>query len=260
MSGHDERDSTSIKLEYEPLVRVLNRGVEGLRIGIIEELRGPDGFQSEVLNAVDETAKQLEKNGAKVDTVSIPASTYGLSAYYIIAPAEASSNLARFDGMRYGLRVEEATAALTNEATRQAGFGAEVKRRIMLGTYALSAGYYDAYYAQAQKVRTIMINDFAKAYENFDVLLAPTCPTTAFGIGEKVDDPFAMYLNDVCSIPTNLIGATAMSIPVGVDKNNLPIGAQIFAPPLGEDVMFQTAAAIEQFSNFTATPAVGAFG
>ncbi len=259
LSGHDERDSTSINRVYEPLVNVLDRGVEGLRVGIIKELRGPEGFQPEVLNVVDETAKQLEKNGAKVDTVSIPSSTYGLSAYYIIAPAEASSNLARFDGMRYGLRIEEISAALTNEATRQAGFGEEVKRRIMLGTYALSAGYYDAYYAQAQKVRTLMINDFARAYENFDILLAPTSPTTAFGIGEKVDDPMAMYLNDVCSIPTNLIGATAMSIPVGLDANNLPIGAQIFAPPLGEDVLFQAAAVIEQSANYSATPRVGAF-
>lgn len=260
ISGHDKRDSTSINREYEPLVNVLDRGVQGLRVGIIDELRGPEGFQSEVLSAVDETAQKLEKQGAVVDTVSIPSSTYGLSAYYIIAPAEASSNLARFDGMRYGLRVEEATAALTNEATRHAGFGDEVKRRIMLGTYALSAGYYDAFYAQAQKVRTLMIQDFAKAYENFDILLAPTCPTTAFGIGEKVNDPMSMYLNDVCSIPTNLVGATAMSIPVGVDSNNLPIGAQIFAPPLGEEVLFQAAAVIEQFSGYSAIPQVNAFG
>lgn len=260
ISGHDHMDSTSLDIKHDPLVNVLDRGVEGLRVGIIDELRGPEGFQSEVLDAVDETAKQFEKNGAIVDTVSIPSSTYGLSAYYIIAPAEASSNLARFDGMRYGLRVEEENAALTNEATRQAGFGDEVKRRIMLGTYALSAGYYDAYYAQAQKVRTLMIQDFARAYENFDILLAPTCPTTAFGIGEKVDDPFAMYLNDVCSIPTNLVGACAMSIPVGVDKNNLPIGAQIFAPALGENVLFQAAAAVEQFSNYNAVPTINAFG
>ena len=259
LSGHDSMDSTSINQTYEPLVDVLGRGVKGLRVGIIDELRGPEGFQSEVLEAVDETAKMLEKNGAIVGTVSIPASAYGLSAYYIIAPAEASSNLARFDGMRYGLRVEEQSAALTNEATRQAGFGMEVKRRIMLGTYALSAGYYDAYYAQAQKVRTLMINDFKKAYENFDVLLSPTSPTTAFGIGEKTQDPYQMYLTDVCTLPTNIVGATAMSVPVGVDKNGLPIGVQVFAPPLGEDVMFQVASAIEEDANYSAVPAVGAF-
>jgi len=259
LSGHDSMDSTSINQTYEPLVDVLGRGVKGLRVGIIDELRGPEGFQSEVLEAVDETAKMLEKNGAIVGTVSIPASAYGLSAYYIIAPAEASSNLARFDGMRYGLRVEEQSAALTNEATRQAGFGMEVKRRIMLGTYALSAGYYDAYYAQAQKVRTLMINDFKNAYENFDVLLSPTSPTTAFGIGEKTQDPYQMYLTDVCTLPTNIVGATAMSVPVGVDKNGLPIGVQVFAPPLGEDVMFQVASAIEEDANYSAVPAVGAF-
>lgn len=260
ISGYDRLDSTSINTEYEPIAKKLDRGIENLRIGIIEELRGPDGFQPEVLNAIEETAKQLEKHGAKVDSVSIPSSKFGLSAYYIIAPAEASSNLARFDGMRYGLRVEGATAAETNELTRQVGFGDEVKRRIMLGTYALSAGYYDAYYAKAQKVRTLMINDFAKAYEDFDVLLAPTAPTTAFGFGDKTDDPMSMYINDVCSIPTNLIGATAMSVPVGIDKHNLPIGAQIFAPVLKEDVMFQVAQVVEQFSNYSSVPTVNAGG
>lgn len=260
VSGHDPRDSTSIDRQYETLTRVLDRGVDGLRIGIISELQGPEGFQPEVLAAVNETAKQFEKLGANVDTVSIPASTYGISAYYIIAPAEASSNLARFDGMRYGLRVEEETAALTNEATRQAGFGDEVKRRIMLGTYALSAGYYDAYYAKAQKVRTLMIQDFAKAYEKFDVLLSATAPTTAFGIGELIDDPWSMYLQDVCSIPTNLVGATAMSVPVGLDSNDLPIGVQLFAPPLGEDVLFQCAAALEQAVGFSAKPSISVLG
>jgi len=259
LSGHDTMDSTSINRTYEPLTNVLGRGVKGLRIGIIDELRGPVGFQREVLDAVDETAKLLEKNGATVGNVSIPASAYGLSAYYIIAPAEASSNLARFDGMRYGLRVEEKSAAMTNEATRQAGFGMEVKRRIMLGTYALSAGYYDAFYAQAQRVRTLMINDFKKAYENFDVLLSPTSPTTAFGIGEKTQDPYQMYLTDVCTLPTNIVGATSMSIPVGLDQNGLPIGVQVFAPPLGEEVMFQVASAIEADANYSAIPAVGAF-
>ena len=259
LSSHDPYDSTSINKKYEPIVNSLNKGVEGLRIGIISELRGPVGFQTEVLDAIDETARLLEKNGAKVEPVSVPTSAEGLSAYYIIAPAEASSNLARFDGMRYGLRVEEQSAAATNEATRQAGFGPEVKRRIMLGTYALSAGYYDAYYAQAQKVRTLMINDFAKAYEKFDVLLAPTSPTTAFGIGEKTSDPYQMYLTDVCTLPTNIVGATSMSIPVGVDSNGLPIGAQVFAPPLGEDIMFQVAKVIESESGYNKIPTVGAF-
>lgn len=256
LSGHDVHDSTSINMEYQPLVQSLNKGVQGLRVGIIEELRGPEGFDPSVLSAIDETANILEKGGAKVGTVSIPAASYGLSAYYIIAPAEASSNLARFDGMRYGLRVEGETSAQTNELTRQAGFGMEVKRRIMLGTYALSAGYYDAYYAQAQKVRTLMIRDFEKAYEQFDVLLSPTSPTTAFGIGEKTQDPYQMYLTDVCTLPTNIVGATSMSVPVGVDENKLPIGAQIFAPPLREDLMFQTASFVESEVGFEAVPAI----
>ncbi|MFN8016265.1 MAG: Asp-tRNA(Asn)/Glu-tRNA(Gln) amidotransferase subunit GatA [Acidimicrobiia bacterium] len=256
LSGHDVRDSTSINKTYSPLVDVLNKGVQGLRVGIIEELRGPTGFQSEVLSAIDDTAAMLEKQGASVGTVSVPASANGLSAYYIIAPAEASSNLARFDGMRYGLRVERQTAGETNEASRQAGFGMEVKRRIMLGTYALSAGYYDAYYAQAQKVRTIMIKDFEKAYEDYDVLLAPTSPTTAFGIGEKTQDPYEMYLTDVCTLPTNIVGATSMSVPIGVDQNGLPIGAQIFAPPLGEDVMFQVASVVESEMGYNKVPEI----
>jgi len=259
LSGHDEMDSTSMNRNYEPLVNSLDKGAKGLRVGIIEELRGPDGFDEDVLAALETTAAHLEKQGASVDTVSIPASSYGLSAYYIIAPAEASSNLARFDGMRYGLRVEGETAADTNELTREVGFGDEVKRRIMLGTYALSAGYYDAYYAKAQQVRTLMINDFAKAYEKFDVLIAPTAPTTAFKVGE-VEDPMTMYLNDICSIPTNLVGGTAMSVPVGLDSKNLPIGLQIFAPPLGEDVMFQAAAALEDAVGYDAIPATNVYG
>lgn len=260
ISGHDKRDSTSINQTFEPIVTSLDKGVKGLRIGIIEELRGPEGFQREVLDSIEEVAKVLEKAGAIVDTVSIPAVKNGLSAYYIIAPAEASSNLARFDGMRYGLRVQGQDAASTNALTREVGFGAEVKRRIMLGTYALSSGYYDAFYAKAQKVRTLMINEFNKAYEKYDVLLAPTTPTTAFGLGEKSNDPLQMYLNDICTIPTNLIGATAMSIPVGLDQNGLPIGAQLFAPPLGENVMFQVASAIESEVGFNAIPTVNAFG
>lgn len=256
ISGHDSMDSTSINMDYESIANNLNSDISGLRVGIINELSGPEGFQSEVLSAVEETALMLEKSGAHIGHVSIPTSANGLSAYYIIAPAEASSNLARYDGMRYGLRVEQASAALTNEATRHAGFGDEVKRRIMLGTYALSAGYYDAYYAQAQKVRTLMIKDFEKAYEDYDVLLSPTSPTTAFGIGEKTQDPYQMYLTDVCTLPTNIVGATSMSVPVGVDKNSMPIGVQVFAPPLGENVMFQVASAIEAKAGYSTTPAV----
>ncbi|HMU80604.1 MAG TPA: amidase family protein, partial [Microthrixaceae bacterium] len=190
-------------------------------------------------------ADALAAAGATVEEVSVPAATYGLSAYYLVAPAEASSNLARYDGVRYGVRVEAATAGEMMEATRTAGFGDEVKRRIMLGTYALSAGYYDAFYGKALKVRTLIRRDFDAAYERFDVLLSPTSPTTAFPFGDKTADPMAMYLNDVCTIPTNLAGHPAMSVPFGVGDDGLPVGVQVLAPALGEVVMFRTAAVLE---------------
>ena len=177
--------------------------------------------------------------------MKVPSCVYGLSAYYLIAPAEASSNLARYDGVRYGLRVDGADVAEMNANTRAAGFGAEVKRRIMLGTYALSAGYYDAYYGKAQKVRTLIIRDFARAYESFDVLLSPTAPTTAFELGAKTADPLAMYLSDICTIPTNLAGHAAITVPFGTGAADLPVGVQVLAPALGEADMFQVARAIE---------------
>ena len=176
----------------------------------------------------------------------MPSSKYGISAYYLIAPAEASSNLARYDGVRYGLRVDGADVAEMNARTRDAGFGAEVKRRIMLGTYALSAGYYDAYYGQAQRVRTLIIRDFERAYERFDVLLAPTSPTVAFEVGAKTTDPWAMYLCDVCTVPVNLTGHAAMSVPFGTGDFGLPVGVQVLAPALGEPVMFRVGRAIEE--------------
>ena len=261
LSGHDKMDSTSIDKSYDSLADKVSssKGIEGLRVGIISELAGPEGFQKEIMDSFNKTIEELENKGAKVDSVSIPAAAFGISAYYIIAPAEASSNLARFDGMRYGLRVEESTSAKTNEATREAGFGAEVKRRIMVGTYALSAGYYDAFYSQAGKVRTVMMQQFAKAYEDFDVLICPTTPTTSFVIGQNDDDPLQMYLNDLCTIPVNLVGACAMSVPVGLDDNSLPIGIQVCAPPLGEEVMFEVAKAIEDLSEYKAVPKVNAF-
>jgi aspartyl-tRNA(Asn)/glutamyl-tRNA(Gln) amidotransferase subunit A len=194
---------------------------------------------------VRQAAEVLTAAGAEVGEVSVPAASYGLSAYYLIAPAEASSNLSRYDGVRYGLRVDAPTTADMNAATRSAGFGPEVKRRIMLGTYALSAGYYDAYYGKALKVRTLILRDFAAAYERFDLLLSPTSPTTAFRFGEKVDDPLSMYLNDVCTIPSNLAGHPAMSIPFGGGADGLPVGVQLLAPALGEATMFRAAAVLE---------------
>jgi aspartyl-tRNA(Asn)/glutamyl-tRNA(Gln) amidotransferase subunit A len=246
IAGHDHMDSTSIDAPYEPVLPVVERGVEGLRVAIVDELVDGDGFQPEVLDAVDRAARALEKAGATVDRVSVPSARYGLSAYYVIAPAEASSNLARYDGVRYGLRVAGDDVASMNARTRDAGFGPEVKRRIMLGTYALSAGYYDAFYGQAQRVRTLIIRDFARAYEQYDALLSPTSPTVAFKLGAKSADPLAMYLSDVCTIPTNLAGHAAISVPYGTGEGGLPVGVQVLAPALGEPVMFRVARVLEE--------------
>ncbi len=247
IAGPDPRDTTSIPEPYDPVSPVLGRGVEGLRVGVVAELMG-EGIAPEVAGRVTAAAEALEAAGAEVGEASVPAATYGLSAYYLIAPAEASSNLARYDGVRYGLRVDGATTGEMMDATRTAGFGAEVKRRIMLGTYALSAGYYDAYYGKALKVRTLIVRDFEAAYDQYDVLLSPTTPSTAFPLGAKVDDPLSMYLSDVCTIPTNLAGHPAMSVPFGTGADGLPIGVQVLAPALGEATMFRTAAVIEEAS------------
>jgi aspartyl-tRNA(Asn)/glutamyl-tRNA(Gln) amidotransferase subunit A len=242
--GHDPCDSTSIARSMPSLRATLDGGVDGLRVGIVEELTDVDGIASDVRAAVEAAALALEKEGARIERVSLPSSEYALSAYYLIAPAEASSNLARYDGVRYGLRVDGGDVATMNASTRDAGFGPEVKRRIMLGTYALSAGYYDAYYGQAQRVRTLIVRDFARAYEQFDVLLAPTSPTVAFELGARTSDPLAMYLSDVCTIPSNLSGDPAISVPWG-SNGNLPIGVQVLAPALAEPLMFRVARTIE---------------
>jgi aspartyl-tRNA(Asn)/glutamyl-tRNA(Gln) amidotransferase subunit A len=245
MWGHDANDSTSIPATPGSLLADLDAGVEGLRVGVVEELTDAQGVDGEVVAAVERAAGALEQAGAKVERVSVPSVVYGLSAYYLIAPAEASSNLARYDGVRYGLRVDGDDVATMMARTREAGFGAEVKRRIMLGTYALSAGYYDAYYGQAQKVRTLIIREFARAYERFDVLLGPTSPTTAFPLGAKTENPLTLYLNDVCTIPSNLAGHPAVSVPFGAGADGLPIGVQVLADALAEPVMFRVARAIE---------------
>jgi aspartyl-tRNA(Asn)/glutamyl-tRNA(Gln) amidotransferase subunit A len=244
IAGHDELDSTSIDRPAPSLLEQLDEGVDGLRVGIVRELT--NGIDADVAAQVDAAAQSLAEAGAKVGDASVPAAVYGLSAYYLIAPAEASSNLARYDGVRYGLRVEAPTTADMNRATRTAGFGAEVKRRIMLGTYALSAGYYDAYYGKAQRVRTLIIRDFESAYEEFDLLLAPTTPTTAFELGAKTGDPMAMYVSDVCTVPSSLAGHPAMSVPFGIGDDGLPVGMQLLAPALGEAVMFRAAAVLEE--------------
>ncbi len=243
IAGHDPADATSIPGAVAAVAGHLDDGVDGLRVGVVSELLG-EGIHPEVATRVRAAADALAAAGAVVEEVSVPAVTLGLSAYYLIAPAEASSNLARFDGVRYGLRVDAATTNEMMVATRTAGFGDEVKRRIMLGTYALSAGYYDAFYGKAQKVRTLICRDFATAYERFDVLLTPTSPTTAFELG-AIADPLTMYLNDICTIPSNLAGHPAVSVPYGTGGDGLPIGVQLLAPALGEVTMFRAAAALE---------------
>jgi aspartyl-tRNA(Asn)/glutamyl-tRNA(Gln) amidotransferase subunit A len=244
IGGHDPADSTSIPEAQPALVDHLAEGVEGLRVGIVSELLHADGIAPDVAARARAAAEALSAAGAKVEEVSVPAVIYGLSAYYLIAPAEASSNLARYDGVRYGLRVDATTTGEMYDRTRTAGFGPEVMRRIMLGTYALSAGYYDAYYGKAQKVRTLIIRDFDAAYERCDALISPTSPTTAFPLG-ATSDPLTMYLNDVCTIPSNLAGHPALSVPYGVGADGLPVGIQVMAPALAEATMLRVAAALE---------------
>jgi aspartyl-tRNA(Asn)/glutamyl-tRNA(Gln) amidotransferase subunit A len=249
-SGHDPLDSTSIDQPVPPVVEAARQAdIAGLRIGVVKEFGG-DGYQPGVLARFHETVELLESLGAKVVEVSCPAFGYALPAYYLIAPSECSSNLARFDAMRYGLRVGDDGTRSAEEVmalTRAAGFGPEVKRRIMLGTYALSSGYYDAYYGQAQKVRTLIARDFEAAFHQVDVLVSPTTPTTAFSIGERADDPMAMYLADLCTIPSNLAGNAAISVPCGLaDEDGLPVGLQIMAPVLGDDRCYRVGAAVEQ--------------
>lgn len=244
ISGHDPLDSTSLDRPATQLTSALNGGVQGLKVGLCAELL--DGSSDEVAAAVRRAAGVLEAGGAEIVEISIPELTLGLSAYYLIAPAEASSNLARYDGVRYGQRVDAPDVPAMNAATRTAGFGDEVKRRIMLGTYALSAGYYDAYYGQAQRVRTLIIDAFARAYGSVDLLLGASTPTTAFEVGAKVADPMEMYLSDVFTIPTNLAGHPAMSVPFGHGAGSLPIGVQLLGPALSESVLFRAAKVLEE--------------
>jgi aspartyl-tRNA(Asn)/glutamyl-tRNA(Gln) amidotransferase subunit A len=249
MSGHDPCDSTSVDAPVPPVVAAARQAdVSGLTIGVVPELGG-EGYQPGVLARFGEAVELLESLGAKVIEVSCPHFSYALPAYYLIAPSECSSNLARFDGMRYGLRVGDDGTRSAEEVmalTREQGFGAEVKRRIMLGTYALSSGYYDAYYGKAQQVRTLIIRDFEAAFEQVDVLVSPSTPTTAFPIGERVDDPLAMYVADLCTIPSDLAGNAALSVPCGLAaEDGLPVGLQIMAPVLADDRVYRVGAAVE---------------
>ena len=246
IGGHDPLDSTSLPQPMPSLTSVLGQGVKGMRIGRLADM--PDGCEPEVLARMDAAYVALQAAGATIVDIALPSLSYCLTAYYLVAPAEASSNLARYDGVRYGLRVETGDLHSMYGATRAAGFGAEVKRRIMLGTYALSAGYFDAYYGKALKVRRLIANDFAAAYEKCDVILTPTSPTVAFPLGDKTSDPLTMYLCDIFTIPTNLAGHAAMSVPFGTGAHNMPVGVQVLAPALGEQTMFRVAAELERAS------------
>ena len=243
IGGHDPNDSTSIPQPAPAITQTLRDGVEGLRVGRITDL--PEGADDDVLERVEAALEALTDAGAKIVDVEVPAFTYGLTAYYLIAPAEASSNLARYDGVRYGLRVPAADTNAMYMATRERGFGDEVKRRIMLGTYALSAGYYDAYYGKALKVRRLIADDFARAYEHADVLITPTSPSVAFPLGAKTANPLTMYLCDTYTIPSNLSGDPGMTVPFGTGADGLPVGVQVLAPTLQEPLMFRVAQALE---------------
>jgi aspartyl-tRNA(Asn)/glutamyl-tRNA(Gln) amidotransferase subunit A len=245
IAGHDPRDSTSLPIRPPDYTRALVADVRGLRLGLPREYFG-EGIQPEVEAAVREAARLLEGLGAHVEECSLPMTRYALAVYYILAPSECSANLARYDGVKYGYSFPEArTIWEAMEKTRQYGFGAEVKRRIMLGTYALSAGYYDAYYLKAQKVRTLIRREFEEAFRRYDALLTPTSPTVAFRLGEKTADPVAMYKSDVCTIPVNIAGLPAIAIPCGFAQG-LPIGLQVIAPPLGEEVLLRIAYTYQQ--------------
>jgi len=249
IAGHDVHDATSIDAPVPQVVRAAREGsVKGMKIGVVKELNG-DGYQAGVRSRFEESLELLAKAGAEIVEVSCPNFEYALAAYYLIAPSECSSNLARFDAMRYGIRVGDedgASAESVMNVTREAGFGREVKRRIILGTYALSSGYFDAYYGSAQKVRTLIMQDFNKAFGQADVLVSPTCPTTAFKIGEKANDPLAMYLNDIATIPVNMAGIGGMSLPCGLaPEDGLPVGFQVMAPAMQDQRMYSVGAALE---------------
>jgi aspartyl-tRNA(Asn)/glutamyl-tRNA(Gln) amidotransferase subunit A len=252
MAGHDPMDSTSIEAPVPPVVEAARNGdVSGMRVGVVRELGG-EGYQPGVRARFDEAVQLLVDRGAEVVEVSCPNFDYALAAYYLILPSEASSNLAKFDAMRYGLRVppqgiDDPSAEQVMAASRDAGFGDEVKRRIILGTYALSSGYYDAYYGSAQKVRTLIAQDFERAFAQVDVLVSPTAPTTAFRFGDKLDDPMAMYLNDIATIPANLAGVPGMSLPSGLaDEDGLPAGIQILAPAMRDERLYSVGSALER--------------
>jgi aspartyl-tRNA(Asn)/glutamyl-tRNA(Gln) amidotransferase subunit A len=255
ISGHDAKDSTSVNIEVPDYTKSLTNDVKGLRIGVPQEYFVP-GMDEEVRMAIKKAIALLVQLGAVVDEVSMPHTDFAMPAYYVIAPAEASSNLARYDGVAYGYRGDGDDIVTMYQKTRSEGFGAEVKRRIMLGTYALSSGYYDAYYLKALQVRTLVKQDYDRAFEKFDVLITPTAPSPAFKIGEKSADPIELYLQDVCTIPINLAGIPAISIPCGYSQAGLPIGLQIIGKAFSEETLLKVAYTFEQNTNFRLKPSL----
>jgi len=254
-AGHDPFDSTSIPHEAEDYLDGIDGGIEGMRIGIVDEFQGAEGTQPGVTTRIDEAYARLEKLGAKLESISLPSFEHGISAYYLVAPAEASSNLARYDGVRYAFRAAGDDIVSMMSRTRDEGFGDEVKRRIMLGTYALAAGYYDAYYGKAQKVRTLITRDLERAYESVDLIVSPTSPTTAFKLGERTSDPLSMYLSDIFTVPVNMAGNAGISVPCGLSPDDgLPVGLQIISRSLDEKTMFRAAYAFEKDFGWIESP------
>ncbi|BCW89054.1 Glutamyl-tRNA(Gln) amidotransferase subunit A [Alphaproteobacteria bacterium SO-S41] len=253
MCGYDPKDSTSVDMAVPDFEASCGGSVKGLRIGVPKEYR-IEGVPEEVDHLWDQGIAWLKEAGAEIVEVSLPHTKYALPAYYIVAPAEASSNLSRYDGVKYGLRVDSDDLTTMYEQTRAAGFGREVQRRILIGTYVLSAGYYDAYYIKAQKVRTLIANDFTAAFEKCDVLLTPASPSPAFGIGEKSNDPISMYLNDVYTVTANLVGLPGIAVPAGLSKTGLPLGLQLIGRAFDEETLFRTGAVLERAANFTGKP------
>jgi aspartyl-tRNA(Asn)/glutamyl-tRNA(Gln) amidotransferase subunit A len=253
MAGFDPKDSTSVERPVPDYLTATKRGVRGLRVGVPREYR-MDGMNADVESLWQSGLTWLRDAGAEIVDVSLPHTKYGLATYYIVAPAEASSNLARYDGVRFGVRHDGVDLIDLYERTRAAGFGDEVKRRIMIGTYVLSAGYYDAYYLRAQKVRALILKDFTDAFAQVDALLTPTAPTAAFAQGEKMDDPIAMYLNDVFTVPASMAGVPGISVPAGLDSNGLPLGLQVIGRPFDEETVFAVSQVIEDAAAFSAMP------
>jgi aspartyl-tRNA(Asn)/glutamyl-tRNA(Gln) amidotransferase subunit A len=255
MAGHDPKDSTSAPMPVPDFEAACARGVNGLRIGVPKEYHA-DGMPAEIDALWQQGLDWLRAAGAEIVDVSLPHTKYGLATYYIVAPAEASSNLARYDGVRFGSRQNGEDLRDLYERTRAEGFGAEVRRRVLIGTYVLSAGYYDAYYLRAQKIRALILKDFTDAFSKVDALLTPTAPTAAFAQGENMDDPIKMYLNDLFTVPANLAGVPATSVPAGLDANGLPLGLQVIGKSFDEETVFAVSAALEQAAGFTALPTI----